>query len=433
MQFPVRALLASAAAAVAAAGLASPALADGQIDASTLVSTSHGTFRGVPYERHEAMFEGSPQDPAQGSGLLLFDWLVASTIPTAVGQEQADARYTLADDFLFGLGASYATVRCDPEGIGTSSPIPDATRPWSDGLLDTTGEFITSAGDEFDIVVDYVKALKTDPVAVDLTGPIHRRAAFGYSAGGFRLRGLLRLQMGTGLFDFSLVGGTGNGYSHPSGNKIGFSNAEKAPLSGSGLEIDCQSEFDVIALGAHKTRHEESNYRAYQIAGASHIRNIDVTEFGLPDADTADPLDWVPFLRALFVAGNAWCDGIEPPPSIWLGAPNDPKIARDAKGNALVRYVGGKSVSTTSYRMPEVAVGENRYIPIDPSYDDGSLLGFLRMSAGGHVDLTGTFTSHAAYVSDVTSSARELQAQGYLTESDADAIIERAIDSDIGN
>src|SRR5215212_2285619 len=141
----------------------------------------------------------------------------------------------MKDDFLFGLGLSYATVRCDPVCIGRRSPISDPTRPWSDGLLDTSMEFITSAGDEFDIVVDYVKALRTDPVALQALGTIHRRAAFAYSAAGDRLRGLLRLQMGQGLFDFSLVGGTGNGYSHPAGNDVGFSNTEKAPPAGAGL------------------------------------------------------------------------------------------------------------------------------------------------------------------------------------------------------
>jgi hypothetical protein len=238
--------------------------------------------------------------------------------------------------------------------------------------------------------------------------------------------------MGVGLFNFSLVGGTGNGYIRPSGNKVGNSNSERAPLAGAGLEIDFQSEFDVIVLGAHKTRHEESNYRVYQFAGASHIRDVDAAEFGLPDPELANPADWVPFFRALFVAANNWCDGIAPPPSIWLGAPNDASIARDANGNALVRYVGGQPVNTTAYRLPEVALGQNQYIPLDPSYDDGSLLGFLRAAAGGHVDLTGSFTNHAAYVNDVTSNARALQAQGYLLEADADAIILRAIQSGIG-
>src|SRR5207249_2789967 len=159
----------------------------------------------------------------------------------------------------------------------------DTYRPWSDGLLDTASEFITSAGDEYDIVVDYVRALRTDPVALQALGTINRRTAFGYSASGDRLRGLLRIQMGVGLFDFSLIGGTGNGYSHPIGNDVGFSNAERAPLAGAGLEIDCQSETDVVAFKGYKARHEEPNYRLYQFAGASHIRAIDVIEFGLPD------------------------------------------------------------------------------------------------------------------------------------------------------
>src|SRR5688572_30430842 len=419
------------------AAVSPPALATGTIDAATLVSAPHGTFKGVEYVRHEAMFAGvtsnnrhyrvpcqiiAPLNPGDGTGLLLFDWLVPSTIATAVGQEQADARYTLTDDFLFGAGASYATVRCDPLAIGTESPVVISSRPWSDDLLDTSSEFIQSAGDEFDIVVDYVKALRTDGIALQLLGTVQRRAAFGYSASGFRLRGLLRLKLGKGLFDFSLVGGTGNGYSHPAGNSVAFSNAEKAPLPGAGLEIDFQSETDVVALGAHKTRHEEANYRAYQFAGAAHLRDVDAAEFGLQDPELANPADWVPFFRALFVVGNAWCDGVEPPPSLWLGAPNDPRIARDANGNALVTHVGGLSVSTNAYRLPEVAVGENEYIPYVAAYDDGTFPGILRSFAGGHVDLTDQFTDHEEYVQLVATHALELQAQGYLLEADAAAI-----------
>jgi hypothetical protein len=429
------------------AALATPARAAGHIDAGTLVKASHGTFGGVRYTRYEAMFMGvtsnnrpyrvpcqiiAPTIPTQGSGLLLFDWLVRSTIETAVGQEQADARYTMTDAFLFGRGLSYATVRCDPAGIGKRSPVSDPTRPWSDGLLVTSSEFIASPGDEFDIVVDYVTALGADPVARQILGHIERTAAFGYSASGYRLRGLLRLQMGTGLFDFSLVGGTGNGYEHPTGNDVSHSSSERAPLAGAGVEIDFQSETDVVALDAYRTRHEETSYRVYQFAGATHIRNIDVAEFGLADADKANPADWTPFFRGLFVAGDEWSNGIAPPPSIWLGAQNDASVARDSKGNALVRYVGQQAVSTTAWRLPEVAVGENQYIPLAPSYNDGTFAGFFRMVAGGYVDLTSTFTDHNAYVNQVTSHARTLQAQRYLLKEDADAIIRKASQSDIG-
>jgi hypothetical protein len=238
--------------------------------------------------------------------------------------------------------------------------------------------------------------------------------------------------MGIGLFDFSLIGGTGKGYSHPTGNDIGFSNAEKAPLAGAGLEIDLQSETDVILFDGHKTRKDEPNCRIYQFAGTSHIRDIDVEEFGLADPEKSNPADWVPFFRAMFVAGYNWCDGVEPPPTIWLGAPNDPTIVRDANGNALVCYVGGQLVNTAEYRLPEVAVGENRYIPLDQSYDDGTFLGFFRVIGGGHVDLTDSFTDHDVYVAQVTYHARKLQSAGYLLEADADAIIQRAIDSAIG-
>ena len=77
-------------------------------------------------------------------------------------------------------------------------------------------------------------------------------------------------------------------------------------------------------------------------------------------------------------------------------------------------------------------MGENRYIPLDPFYDDGTFLGIFRMIGGGHVDLTDTFTDHTDYVDQVTRHARLLQAQGYLLEADADAIVLRAIQSAIG-
>jgi hypothetical protein len=189
----------------------------------------------------------------------------------------------------------------------------------------------------------------------------------------------------------------------------------------------------VVALGAHKARHEAPNYRVYQFAGASHLRAVDAAEFGLVDPASANTADWTPFFRALFVAANDSCDGIALPPSVWLGAPNDAQIVRDAHGNALVTYVGGQPVSTAGYRLPAVAVGENQYLPVAPSYDDGTFLGLLRAISGGHVELTGQFASHADYVAQITQHALDLQALGYLLAADADAIIQTAAQSNIGN
>lgn len=421
------------------AAFAPQARAAGAIDPKTVIVIPHGTFGGVRYARYEAMFQGvssarrayqvpcqiiAPLAPADGSGLVLFDWLNSSTIFTPFGREEAIGREVLTDEFLFGQGHSYATVRCDPAGIG---------RLWSDGRLDTSTEFIQSAGDEFDIVVDWVKALSADPVAVQILGPIDRMAAFGYSACGARLRGLLRLEMGKGLFDFSLVGACGSGFSFPKGNGVGQTWQEKPPLAEAGLEIDFNTESELLSgARAEDTRYDCPNYRTYEFAGTAHVPRPFAWHLGLPDADKANPADFTPFIRALFVAGDNWCDGVEPPPSIWLGKPKDSRITRDAKGNALVRYIGGEPADTTGHRLPEVAVGENQYIAIDPSYDDGSVVGTHRVLSGGYVDLTGSFTSHSDYVKKISYHARGLQELGYLLKPDADAIILRAVQSDTG-
>ena len=54
------------------------------------------------------------------------------------------------------------------------------------------------------------------------------------------------------------------------------------------------------------------------------------------------------------------------------------------------------------------------------------------MISGSYADLTGNFHDHDAYVGAVTLHARDLQARRYLLQSDADAIILRAIESEIG-
>jgi hypothetical protein len=397
-------------------------------------------FNGVPYNRYEAMFEGAssshrpyrvpcqviaPARPDDGHGFVLFDWLNRTTVFTAFGRDFPLARLMLTDDFLFGGGGSYATVRCDPIALGT---------PWSDGRLDTSTEFITSEVDEYDIVADFVTALDTDPLAVELLGEVTRKGAFGYSASGWRLRGMLRHNLGKGLFDFSLVGGCGRGYEFPAGDKIQHSTTEKLPRADAGLEMDFCTEAEVIhpRFTAADTRHDHTNYRSYEFAGCSHLRNVEAALAGLPDVDTANPADWFPFVRALLVAGYDWCDGVEPPPSIWLGAPGDGRIARDANCNALVRFVGARPIGTDAYRLPEVAVGENRYIAYDPSYEDGTLIGLLRAILGGFVDLTTNFTSHDDYVARVTEHATRLVRQGYLLRADAEEIIRRAQESDIG-
>lgn len=192
------------------------------------------------------------------------------------------------------------------------------------------------------------------------------------------------------------------------------------------------AETDVM-LGGHKARHEEPNYRSYEFAGAAHLRDLDCAEFGLAEPASANCAEWTPFLRAMLVAGLDWCNGVLPPPSVWLGAPNSAQILRDANGNALVTHVGGVALSTAGYRLPEVAVGQNQYLPFAPQFADGTFLGDFRAVAGSHVDLTANFPSQAAYVAAITQHAQALQAGRYLLPADAAAILQRAVSSSIGN
>ena len=394
---------------------------------NTLVSRPLGTFNGIAYTNYEAMFQGTasqnhpyrvpcqviaPTTPAQGTGLLLFDWLNTAVIATAIGRDFGLGRYSMTDEFLFGQGLVYATVRSDPVALG---------KPWMDGTFDTSGETIQSADDDFDIVADFVKAFASGPLAIKLAGPIRRKAAFGYSRSGSALRGFLRQDVGQGAFDFSLPGGSG---------VYAFRGEDATPPPAtSGRSIEFNTESEVLASEAARVRVEAPNLRVYEFAGCAHARRPDAVLMQLPDAEKSNPADWFGFIRALFVAANQWCNGIEPPPSLWLGAPRDERIARDARGNALVRYVGGQPVNTDRFRLPEVAVGEGQYIAYDKSYANTN---DLRALLGRFVGLTASFTDHAAFVRQITDHARTLQEQRYLLKADADALIQAAASSPVG-
>ncbi len=414
-----------------------------RIDPATLIEIPLGTFNGVGYSRFEAMFEGttagggSYRVPCQiiaptagqgSSGLLLFDWLNTVFVITAIGRDFGVGRYMLTDDFLFGRGTVCATVRSSRAGLGT---------PWMDGTLDAAGEFISDSN-EAQIVVDFVQALESDPLAVERVGPVQRRAAFGFSRSGHAVRRFLRSDLGAGLFDFSLAGGAG-------------ADADDAPPPpAAGLCIEFNTENEIVATGPFSqggshARKEAPNLRVYEFAGCAHGGPVEAAQIGLVDPEKANPADWFPLVRALFVAADQWCDGVEPPPSIWLGQPHNQGVARDAKENAVVRFVGGEAIETDRYRLPEVAVGQNQYVAFDPAYRGPNVVTgpaepaeptahrqALRAFFGGFVDLTDTFTSHEDYVTQITDHAETLRAQRYLLDEDAAEIIRRAEESSVG-
>lgn len=88
-----------------------------------------------------------------------------------------------------------------------------------------------------------------------------------------------------------------------------------------------------------------TNYRWYAVAGAPHIPDTGCTrDFFKDDAAPpafsvvagTTPIDWVPFIKALFVAGDEWVrTGKQPPASVLLKVNPGNVLARDVVGNAL--------------------------------------------------------------------------------------------------
>src|SRR4030095_12249607 len=97
----------------------------------------------------------------------------------------------------------------------------------------------------------------------------------------------------------------------------------------------------------------------------------------------ANPLDWNPVVRALFVAMEQWLQHATPPPaSRWVTPTEgqarygDASISRDSVGNAL----GG-------IRLPDVEVGRGRFYAVSPDSPP----------AGGYINAGASFDLHRRF------------------------------------
>lgn len=315
---------------------------------------------------------------------------------------------------------------------------------------------------------------------------VQRLVAFGYSQIGALLRRLLNdppsIANGGGahhepLFDGWLIGGAKAAYERwPAISAAGvltpradIIRTEPTPAShGCVLEIGTEADVGILRGGASGNEFvrfgDTASYRSYEIAGAQHFSWGTIAASGqsgaailLPDlADSvaeiaalsgvppdydlpvfdafdcvethplvfANPLDWNPVIRALFVAMGEWItDGTPPPPSRWLTPTEgearygDASIKRDSVGNAL----GG-------IRLPDVEVGRGRFHAVSP---DSPFAGG-HINAGAYFDLHHRFRNHGAYVQAFVAQANALSAAGLLLEHDHEALITSAAESRVG-
>ena len=426
--------------------IAMSAPAGAEIKNIVVSSTSDiGPFRGKSYREVKATMQGVapggaysvpvvlafPKKAADHNGFALVDIINTVTIGKAEfvlgGRPLPLARSHIGDDFLFGNGNAYVDVMWDKSAVEA---------------LDN-GKIATPA-DGYTIVRD-AAALARNPASylpADVgTAPASRKiVAYGYSQTGALLRGWYfdhrNTQGGSLAFDGALIAGAG-GWCEDLGNPNEGKNCPGG-LADGGKVIVLSSETDV-ERGGYAERSDRGDYRVIEIAGVSHIPStaFDFRNHGMAEQN---PVGFEPVFRAALVDLQEWLKGREPPLSIAIELSDAPPqgtvraAARDADGNAK----GGVRLP----HMPTV---------LDNGSKTGAPLGHYTGFAWDYeksnrfFTISGTFTpfpkdklrtlypTRDAYVSLVSLAAKDLVAKRYILQEDADAYIEAATRSDIGD
>ena len=383
-----------------------------------------GRFSGLEYVRITGRFEGTT---AQGEFRVPFEIVVPERTDVGNGSVLIEPphfaqRFSGRDDylgreFLFGRGYRWASV-------GWST--------FAQSVLDPTAtDVVIPGGQDDEIVVRFVDALKHSGQGAELLGHAHRYYGFGFSQTSWLMHRLLRSADGPGLFDFTMLAATwwqGGGFQ-----------GAYTPVTGVGKVMVVQAEADLVISDGRVLRAaaaEDHEYRVYEVAGAAHIpdipENYDNPIFG-PGIEGTNPVDWSIVARAAFVAGDRWTRGQSAPsPSVFLedDTSGDPDpvygfvtgIARDGNTNAL----GG-------VRLPQVALGVWRAQAADPNAQVAFLTGaFEDISCTSGPEGGPRFRNHGAYVSGVARVVRDLERDHLMLPVDAVETLTAAAASDIG-
>jgi len=395
-------------------------------------SEPFGTFEGVQFLRHSGRFQGStslgtfdvpfelvaPANPGEGGGAVLFE--APHFFFGPLGRD-----FILGRTLVFDRGLSYASVGWAGHGLSVLDPS-EAPIILGGQEVESPGAFNPDSTHDFELVVQFVMALKFDAYAVGIVGNDPLFYAFGLSQTSSALLQILLGPDGPGLFDLNIL--TLQFWPQIFGAEV-FDNltGEFLPQGGIGRTLIVNTEGELILSDAEQFRITTGNldYRVYEVSGAPHF----------PLAPPLNPLDYSPVIRAVFVAGDEWMRwGTEPPVDALIAtlAGVDPiygfetGIARDINGNAL----GG-------IRLPEVAVGQATYVA---SLVDLEILPGLPGLAGAIVELgcvpladgSERFRNHGVYVSRFGQQVNWLRGHRYVLPSDAELMKEAAAASNIG-
>src|SRR5829696_7500505 len=378
--------------------------------------TSLGTFRGVEYFQYAGLFAGktstgkysvpyrisAPANPRSATGSTV----LVEPPHFATGTFLRESY--LGRPFLFGEGFLHASV-------GYSTFANRILDPTAKGVFIKGGVFDGNGRTDDEILVDFARALRSDPLARALIGPAARRYLAGFSDSAEPVKRIVASGLAEGIFDMALPITTGS---------------EKDPQVSiaarkySGKVISVASEFEWYwgrALEDRGTSRNHNQYRYFIVPGTQHIADP-LCDGSLGNRTT--PAGWQPALRAHFLQGHDWVtQGVAPPASTRLKTTPSGAIARDSKGNALLVDITGVSAP----RLPFVELGEARFIVPIPGATEppGLLLGTYAPQPPPNVEQLG-FPSFDAYLAAFEKALNAQKQAGYMHKEDAKVLLERA-------
>jgi hypothetical protein len=376
-----------------------------------LKRSSLGTFGGVKYVQYDGLFVGETSTgnysvPYRISAL-------ANRRPANRGAVLVEPPHFalgtylregwLGRPFLFGRRFLHASVGYSSTTSG--SFVYRILDPAAQGVFIDGGVVDGNGRTDDEILVDFARALRSDPVALALMGPAARRYYLaGFSDSADPVKRIVASGLAEGVFDLAVPITTGS-------ENDPQASIAASKYSGKVITVNSESEwFDGRALEDRQERPD--HYRFFIVPGTPHVP--DPLCSGL-FSNESTPASWQPALRTHFLQGHAWVtQGDAPPTSTRLATVGgDAEIARDSKGNALLVEITGASAP----RLPFVELGEATFIT--------GFLGTYEPQPPPTIEQLG-FSSFSEYLA-AFEEALDVQVQArYMLKEDANAMLNRA-------
>jgi hypothetical protein len=384
-----------------------PALATGGV-----VSTGH------PYKTR--LIVRRPASADRFNGIVVVEWVNVTSGYNLDAHWQANYDLLMREGYAYvGVSAQRVGVQQAPAGLTFWSPARYA------GLDVTAGNTVPSDSLSYDIFSQAAQAIR-HPSGVNPLGglgPVRMVIASGVSQSQGRLVSYYNsIHPLAGVYDgFFLVLGIGGRLRTDLDTKV----------------FKVNTENDVLLLGEAGIRQDDSDrLRTWEVAGASHVsyqstlvRTPLLIRDGLPQSDTSvcalPALSHVPtrhVMNAVYGHLARWIEaGTAPPtaPRILLTSVSPAVAARDSFGNSL----GG-------LRLAEHAVPTATNTGLNSGPGFCFLFGSHQPFDDATLDML--YPNHGKYVSAVDKVTSQNLAAGYIVAFDAEATVEEAAHSDIG-